>query len=113
MCYEILYVEVTETSGKKGKFFLDVSPEIEDSNGSLPPIRLSSSGHFGQLQIEKTGKKIELISLYQKIERSVDVNGDKSYCSKQKPIRIKVSSIRRITIVRHIQNVYSPIVFCK
>ncbi|AOP36156.1 hypothetical protein A0128_17440 [Leptospira tipperaryensis] len=113
MCYEILYVEVTDTSGRKEKFFLDLPPEIENSNGNLPSIRLNNSGHFGQLKIEKIGKRTKQISLYKKIEKSIDANGDKSYCSKQKRNTIKINSIRRIMIIRHIQNVYSPIVYCK
>ncbi|AVQ11457.1 Uncharacterized protein XB16_1125 [Leptospira santarosai] len=35
---------------------LDVPPEIEDSEGNLPTIRLNSLGYFGELGIEKTGK---------------------------------------------------------
>ncbi|MDI7222885.1 hypothetical protein QMM98_16205, partial [Leptospira santarosai] len=53
------------------------------------------------------------ISLFKKIENSVDENGDAFYCSKRKYIMMKLDSIRQITIIRHIRNVYSPIVSCK
>ncbi|WP_413462753.1 hypothetical protein [Leptospira santarosai] len=83
---------------------------FEDSEGNLPTIRLNSLGYFGELGIEKTGKATESISLFKKIESSVDENGDTFYCSKRKYITMKLDSIRQITIIR---NVYSPIVSCK
>ncbi|EMJ97609.1 hypothetical protein [Leptospira alstonii] len=112
-CYTIVYVQTMEKSGKKGNFFFDVRPEIEDSAGKLPPIRLNGSGPFGELEIDNVWKRTGSVIFYRKIRRSTDEFGDKSYCSRQNGFTIKAASIRRITIIRHIQDVYSPIRPCK
>lgn len=39
VCYTIVYVELKEKR-KKEKLFLSLPPEIDDTNGNKPPIRL-------------------------------------------------------------------------
>ncbi|AAN47657.1 hypothetical protein LEP1GSC034_1590 [Leptospira interrogans str. 2003000735] len=112
VCYTIVYVELKEKFGKKKNFFFAVPPEIEDTNGKTSPIRLDQI-HLDQIEIERKWKKTGFLTFYKKIQKSVDENGDNAYCSLQKPVIRKAFSISKITIIRHIQNVYSPITFCK
>ncbi|KPZ75194.1 hypothetical protein [Leptospira kirschneri] len=112
VCYTIVYVELKEKSGKKKNFFFAVPPEIDDTNGNKPPIRLDQI-HLDQIGIEQKWKKTGFLTFYKKIQKSVDENGDNAYCSLQKPVIRKAFSISKITIIRYIQNVYSPITFCK
>ncbi|UOG30056.1 hypothetical protein [Leptospira noguchii] len=109
VCYTIVSIELKEKSGKKKNFFFAVPPEIEDTNGKRPPIRLGQIG----IEIEQNWKKTGFITFYKKILKSVDENGDNAYCSLQKPVIRKASFISGIIVIRRIQNVYSPITFCK
>lgn len=80
VCYTIVSIELKEKSGKKKNFFFAVPPEIDDTNGNIPPIRLDQI-HLDQIgiEIEQNWKKTGFITFYKKIRKSVDENGDNAY----------------------------------